>query len=442
MSQNPAAPQAGTRHAGPLAGVRILDMTSVLMGPYATSLLGDMGADVIKLESLEGDIIRQVGPSRSGEMGGMFMHANRSKRSIAVNLKARAGLDVALRLAARSDILIYNIRPQAMERLGLGYEAVAGVNPGLVYLGTFGFGQDGPYADRPAYDDLIQGAVGIPSLLAESGDGTPRYVPINIADRVVGLHAATAALAALRHRDLTGRGQRVDVPMFETIASFVLGDHMGGLSYEPPLDRGGYPRLLSRHRRPYRTADGYLCVVIYTDRHWRRFLEMTGHADRLADPRFASHASRIRNIDAITEHLAGIFLARPTAEWQAMLAEADIPNAPLSTLTSIIDDPHLAATGFFQPVEHPLEGPVLSMRVPSRWSESQPEPACLAPGLGEHTRAILAECGYSAAEVDALAASGLLVVSRGEGAADANTAAGARAEGEPLSATSVNTPTP
>ena len=401
-------PHAASRsgHPGPLTGIHILDMTSVLMGPYATSLLGDMGADVIKVESLEGDIIRQVGPSRSGEMGGMFMHANRSKRSIAVNLKSPAGLDVALRLAARSDVLIYNIRPQAMERLGLGYGAVAATNPRLVYVGTFGFGQDGPYAERPAYDDLIQGAVGIPSLLADAGDGIPRYVPINIADRVVGLHAVAAVLAALRQRDLTGSGQRIDVPMFETMASFVLGDHMGGLTHEPQLDSGGYRRLLSRHRRPYRTADGYLCVVIYTDRHWRRFLEMTGNADRISDPRFSSHASRIRNIDAITEHLAQIFLTRPTAEWEAMLAEADIPHAPLPTIGGLMEDPHLVATGFFQKVEHPAEGSVRSMRVPTRWSQSQPEASRLAPRLGEHTREILEEHGFASADIEELCRSG------------------------------------
>jgi crotonobetainyl-CoA:carnitine CoA-transferase CaiB-like acyl-CoA transferase len=389
--------------------LRILDLTSVLMGPYATSLLGDMGADVIKLESVEGDVIRQVGPSRSGEMGGMFMHANRSKRSIAVNLKAAPGRDIALRIAATSDVLIYNLRPQAMERLGLSYEAVAAINPRIVYVGTFGFGQDGPYAERPAYDDLIQGSVGIPALLAETGDGTPRYVPVNVADRIVGLHAVAAVLAAIRHRDLVGVGQRIDIPMFETMASFVLGDHLGGLGYDPPLDEGGYPRLLSRHRRPYRTSDGYLCVVIYTDRHWRRFLEMTGYAEALKDPRFANHASRIKNIDAITEHVASIFATRTTAEWETMLRQADIPHMPLRTLRSIIDDEHLTAIGFFMPVDHPVEGRVLTMRVPSRWSETQPTPTRHAPRLGEHTEELLLEHGFSKAEVAALTREGYAV---------------------------------
>lgn len=409
----PRPAQASSRPAqaspGPLTGIRVLDLTSVLMGPYATSMLGDMGADVIKLEGPGGDVIRQVGPSRSGEMGGMFMHANRSKRSIAVNLKAPAGRDVALRLAATADVLVYNVRPQAMERLGLGYEAIAQVQPGIIYVGTFGYGQDGCYAAKPAYDDLIQGISGVPALIAEAGDGTPRYVPVNIADRVVGLHALAAILAALRHRDRTGEGQRIDVPMFETMASFVLGDHLGGLSYDPPLDGGGYPRLLARDRRPYRTADGHLCVVIYTDRHWHRFLELTGHAEWLADPRFASHASRTRHIAAITEQVASIFLTRSTAEWEALLGPADIPHAPMHTLDSMMHDPHLAEIGFFTSLDHPTEGTVRSMQVPSRWSASQPAPSRPAPRFGEHTLDILRELGLSEAEVAALQANGAVL---------------------------------
>ncbi|MBN8940840.1 MAG: CoA transferase [Rhizobiales bacterium] len=406
MTDPVSSQSPGQGGGGPLAGVRILDLTSVLMGPYATSILGDMGADVIKLESPDGDIIRQVGPSRGGAMGGMFMHANRSKRSIAVDLKAPAGRDVALRLAATADVLVYNVRPQAMERLGLGYDAVAAVRPGIIYVGTFGFGQDGRYAARPAYDDLIQGLATIPSLIAEAGDGTPRYVPVNIADRVVGLHAATAILGALRHRDRTGEGQRIDMPMFETMASFVLGDHLGGLSYDPPLDRGGYPRLLARDRRPYRTADGYLCVVIYTDRHWRRFLEIAGQAEALSDPRFASHASRTRHIAAITEQVAAIFLTRSTAEWEALLGAADIPHAPMHTLETIMEDPHLADVGFFARADHPTEGAVRTMQVPSHWSASQPTPSRPAPDFGEHTLEILRELGLSEAEAGELTASG------------------------------------
>lgn len=378
---------------GPLNGIRILDLTSVVMGPYATSILGDMGADVIKMESLDGDIIRKVGPSRSGEIGGMFFHANRSKRSIAVDLKTKAGLDIALQLAKTADVLIYNVRPQAMARLRLTYEAVSAINARIIYVGAFGFGQNGPYAERPAYDDLIQGASGISTLLADSGDGEPRYVPVNIADRIVGLHVANAVLAALRYRDQTGKGQRVDIPMFETMASFVLADHLGGLSFQPPLDQGGYARLLAPQRRPFRTSDGHLCVVIYTDAHWRKFMTIAG--SRIADDQiYANHATRMQHINAVNAELADIFRSRTTMEWQRELSVADIPNAPLHDLTTIRDDPHLQAVGFFKEVEHLLEGKMVTMAVPSRWSESQPEPERLAPRLGEHSAEILGEIGF------------------------------------------------
>lgn len=398
--------------SGPLTGVRVLDMTSVLMGPYATSILGDMGADVIKLESPEGDLIRQVGPSRSGAMGGMFMHANRSKRSIVVDLKKAAGRDVALELVRTADVLVYNLRPQAMERLGLGYEAVARAKEDIVYVGTFGFGQDGPYAAKPAYDDLVQGLCAVPALIADAGDGTPRYVPINIADRIVGLHALTAILAALRHRDRTGDGQRIDVPMFETMASFVLGDHFGGLTYEPPLDGGGYVRLLARDRRPFRTTDGYLCAVIYTDRHWQRFIDIAGRDDWRGDPRFASHASRTRHMAGIMKSVAEIFLTRSTSEWERALGEADIPHARMHTLASLVDDPHLTEVGFFAASAHPSEGPVRGLRVASQWSVSQPRPERAAPRLGEHSRQVLAEAGYAAAEIERLIATDVVACAR------------------------------
>lgn len=394
---------------GPLEGISVLDMTSVLMGPYATSILGDMGADVVKIEAFEGDLIRQAGPSHSGEMGGMFLHANRSKRSIAIDLKKSAGRDIALDLARTADVLVYNLRPQAMERLGLGYDDVSKAKADIIYVGTFGFGQDGPYAAKPAYDDLIQGLCAVPALLAQSGDGTPRYVPINIADRIVGLHALSAILAALRYRDQTGMGQRIDVPMFETMASFVLGDHMGGLSFQPPLDNGGYARLLASERRPFRTADGFLCAVIYNNRHWQRFIDLSGRTEWINEERFSSHASRIRNMDSIMNDVAGVFRGRTTAEWQKLLSAADIPNAPMNTLESLVDDPHLAAVGFFEKARHPSEGEVTTLRVPSKWSVSQPEPVMQAPRLGEHTEEILEERGYSRARLERLAAGGVIL---------------------------------
>ncbi len=387
---------------GPLAGVRILDLTSVVMGPYATSILGDLGADVIKVEPPGGDIIRGVGPSRGGGMGPMFLHANRSKRGIVLDLKTDPGRRALLRLAQTADVLVHNLRPRAMERLGLGYPALRAANPRIVYVAACGYGQDGPYADRPAYDDLVQGASGIAGLMAASGDGTPRYVPVNIADRAVGLHAAIAILAALHHRNATGEGQSVEVPMFETMASLVLGDHLGGLTHCPPSDAGGYGRLLAPQRRPYATQDGHICMLIYNDRHWRSFRHATGCAD---DPRFATQAGRVRHADAFHAALAAIIRQRGTQEWAALLDAADIPYAPMHDLRTIRDDPHLTAVGFFAQVRHPTEGDVLSMRIPTRWSASRPAPSRQAPALGEHTGEVLAEAGFSPEEAD-LAAGG------------------------------------
>lgn len=387
---------------GPLNDVTILDLTSVLMGPYATQILADMGANVIKVESPDGDIVRQIGPGRTPGMGGMFLNANRGKRSIALDLKKPEGRDALLRLAKQAHAIVYNVRPQAMARLGLDYETLKAVNPGIVYVGVFGFGQTGPYAAKPAYDDLIQGAATIPTLLAAAGDGKPRYVPITMADRVVGLMASNAILGGLMHQQRTGVGQRIDVPMFESMADFVLVDHLGGLTYEPPLDHGGYSRLLSKHRRPYQTSDGYLCVLIYNDKHWRSFFEAIDRPDYLAQPRFANHAARHVHIDEIYEEVGRIFLSRTTAEWRELLERADIPVMPLHTLETILDDPHLNAVGFFKTIEHPVEGTIRQTQVPSTWSVTQPQAGGFAPTLGEHSHDILREAGFAEAEIEQL----------------------------------------
>jgi len=392
---------------GPLSGLRVLDMTTVLMGPYATLQLGDMGADIIKVEPHEGDIVRQIGPGRHPGMGPMFLNVNRNKRSIALDLKQPAGREVLLRLAANADVFIYNVRPQAMARLGLAYEDVAASNPAIIYAGVFGFGQDGPYAARPAYDDLIQGACGVPTLLAQSGDGSPRYVPLTIADRIVALFAVNAILAALRHRDVTGHGQRVDVPMFETMAHFVLIDHFGGLMFEPPLDHGGYARLLAPERRPYRTKDGYLCALIYNDKQWRNFFHAIGRPE-LKDDRFRDHASRTRHIREIYAEVAGIFATFTTAEWMGILEQADIPCTPLGTVDDLVADPHLGAIGFFTPVEHPSEGTIKSMRTPFTFGDSKMQSPAPAPALGEHSREILREMGLAQQAIEDLFANGVV----------------------------------
>ena len=402
------APCAGLR--GPLAGVRVIDLTAVLMGPFATQILGDMGADVVKVESPQGDTVRGIGPFRHPGMGCIFLQGNRGKRSVVLDLKKPAGRQAMLRLVKGADVLVYNVRPQAMARLGLTYEAVSAVNPGIVYAGLFGYDQRGPYADRPAYDDLIQGAVGLPTLAEMAGGDRPRYVPLAIADRYVAVMGVTAILGALFHRANTGRGQRVDVPMFETMAQFILGDHMGGRTFDPPLGPPGYKRSLSPERMPYRTRDSYLCVLAYNDKQWRSFFAAIGRPELPdADPRFADMASRTVHINALYALLADILSTRTTAEWFAILDAADIPVMPLHTLDSLIDDPHLAAIGFLQTVEHPTEGRIRSIGVPTLWSETPATPGRPAPLLGEHSIEILGEAGYLAAEIDALVADGVTV---------------------------------
>lgn len=395
---------------GPLHGIKVIDMTSVLMGPFASQALGDMGADVIKIESPDGDLVRQIGPARHAGMGPIFLNTNRNKRSVAIDLKRAAGLKVLHRLLADADVLVYNVRPNAMARLGLGYETVATLNPRLVYAGLFGFSQDGPYAARPAYDDLIQGGATLSYLIARASGGPPRYVPTAMADRIVGVTAVGGILAALLARHRTGRGQRVDVPMFETMVAFVMGDHLGGLSFEPPLDEGGYARQLSPERRPYRTRDGYICALVYNDKQWESFLRAVGREALLqTDPRFANFASRAVAIDHVYGELARIFEERSTAEWMVLLEKADIPMLPMHDLKSVLQDPHLVATGFFAIEQHPSEGTIRAMRMPMSWSDSTADPVRPAPRHGEHSIEVLQQAGYGAHEIEQLIVQGVVL---------------------------------
>ena len=395
---------------GPLTGIKVIDMTTVLMGPYATQMLGDYGADIIKVESPDGDVTRQIGPTRHPGMGPVFLNTNRSKRSICLDLKKPAGREAVLRLIKTADVLVYNVRPQAMARLNLGYDVVSKVNPRLIYAGVFGFGQDGPYAAKPAYDDLIQGATALPALMAQTADGVPRYVPNALVDRIVGLTAVGAICASIVDRNTTGRGQRVDIPMFETMAGFVMGDHMGGLTYEPPLDKGGYARHLSPDRRPYKTADGYICVIVYNDKQWQNFFDATGRDDLRTNPKFATFAGRAGNIDVVYAELARILQTKTTAEWSEILERADVPVMPMHDLESLLGDPHIVATNFFPVIDHPTEGRIRSMRPSARFSETPVETKRLAPRLGEHSAELLGEAGFSPDEIAALVRDGVTKV--------------------------------
>ncbi len=391
--------------ARPLDGVKVIDLSNMLMAPYATQILGDMGADVIKVEPPEGDPIRDIGPSRNPGMGAIFLNANRSKRSIVLDLKQNAGRQVMMDLLKDVDVLVYNRRPQSMARLGLSYEAVSENNPRIIYAGLYGFAEDGPYAGKPAFDDLIQGATAIPWLSHMAYGSEPTYVPTAISDRGVGLWAVGQITAALYHQSRSGTGQKLELPMFEMMASFVLADHLGGASFEPPIGPPGYTRMLVPNRRPYRTADGYICVMVYTDRHWRAFFKLIGREqDFDSDPRYTNMTTRNENIGSIYDDMAAVMVTRSSSQWLALFDTTDIPAMPLHTLDSLITDPHLAATGFFSITEHPSEGPIRQMAVPSNWSVTQPSATRPAPGLGEHSSEILGEAGYSSQAIERLLA--------------------------------------
>lgn len=395
-------------HPGPLSGVRVIDLTSVIMGPFATQILAQLGADVVKVESPEGDNMRHVGPMKNAGMGHIFLHANASKRSIVLDLKHDAGREALLKLVEGADVFISNVRPRAMARLGLGDEAVRGRNPRIIYVSCCGFDQEGPDAARPAYDDLIQGATGIPWLMQAYGATQPSYAPTTLSDRVTGLHAVYAVTAALYARSQTGQGQTVVVPMFEAMAQFILGDHMAGLTFDPPQGGPGYARLLTAHRRPYATADGMLCVLIYNDKHWRSFFAAIGEAEGLGrDPRFATHSARATHIDAVYGEVSRILKGRTTAQWRALLDAADVPNMPMNSPADLLESPQLRSTGFVQDQVHPTEGALHALAHPTRWSGTPPAREFTpAPLLGEHTVEVLREAGYSAGDVQALIAAG------------------------------------
>ena len=394
-------PSAKTAPAGPLAGVKILDLTAVLMGPSATQTLAALGAEVIKIEPPGGDNVRNVGPMRNPGMGHIFLHVNSGKKSVVLDLKKPAAVEALLRLAEQCDVMISNVRPLAMARLGLDYDTVKARNSAIIYVSCVGFGQDGPYAAKPAYDDLIQGAVGLPWLMQRYRGPEPGYAPVTLADRVTGLHAVYAVTAALYAREKTGLGQMVEVPMFEALTQFVLGDHLAGLSFKPPLGEGGYGRLITPHRRPYDTLDGCLCVLIYNDKHWQSFFEAVVELGPIAgDIRFSSHKERSANIDWVYAQVGAVMRTRTTAQWQALLDQADIPNMPINSPEDLLNDPHLKAVGFFPEVDHPSEGKLHTMRTPTRWSGTPCGDISPSPQLGQHTRAVLRESGLTDHQID------------------------------------------
>ena len=354
---------------GPLDGIKIVDLTTVIAGPYATQTLGDMGADVLKVEPPGGDIMRAPGPARSPGMGAAFLNCNRNKRSIALDMKSAEDLARLRALIADADIFIHNMRMEAARRYGLDQETLLAGHPRLIYCAIVGFGQDGPYRDRPAYDDVIQAASGWAALAERSGDA-PAYAPTIVADKTTALFAVGAINAALYHRAVSGEGQAIEVPMFEAMVSFLAVEHLGGLSFEPALGSSGYSRVLSRNRTPYRTAVGFIAVMPYTAAHWRALFQAAGREDWAAEPALSDGAARAAMIDTRYERLAECLLQRPSAEWLAILDRIDVPCSAINTLDDLLDDPHLKATGFFETVDHPQEGRLVTTKPPIRFSRT------------------------------------------------------------------------
>jgi crotonobetainyl-CoA:carnitine CoA-transferase CaiB-like acyl-CoA transferase len=391
--------------SGPLTGVRVVDCTTVVLGPWAAQQLGDLGADVVKIEPPEGDTTRQLGPMRNPGMGAFYLAVNRNKRSIVLDLKQDSARQVLRRLAEGADVLLHNYRPRAARRLGMSYETFRAINPGIVYVGTYGFRAAGPYGDKPAYDDIIQAASGLTSLQA-SLFGEPKYVPTIVADKTSSMTVLVAVLAALYHKARTGEGQEVEVPMLESMAAWVMVEHLYGETFVPPIESVGYKRVLNRYRRPFKTKDGYLAILPYTDQNWRDFFTIVGRQDLLDDPRFKTLGTRLKHIEILYEELGKIATTRTSAEWLVELDRRNIPGMVVNSLESLLRDPHLEATGFWQIMEHPTEGTLRLPGIPAAYSKTPASIRRLPPRLGEHSVEILREAGLGATEIDALLASG------------------------------------
>jgi crotonobetainyl-CoA:carnitine CoA-transferase CaiB-like acyl-CoA transferase len=397
------------RGKGPLAGVRVLDLTSVLMGPYATQILADLGADVIKIEGPAGDTTRFIPPGPDPSRGAMFLNVNRGKRSLALDLKQPSARAAVLKLAQDADVFIHSMRAQAIARLGLDYAAVSAANPRIVYANLYGFGRNGPYRDHPAYDDIVQAASGIVDLQARLSNGEPTYAATVIADKVAGLTGTYAVIAALFARERSGVGQEIEVPMFETLVSFTALEHLCGSLFEPPVGPPEYPRATSPSRKPYRTADGHIGVMIYNDKQWQAFFRELGDPEWSRDPMFASMRSRTENISAALAQVARELETRTSAEWMELFRRAEIPATPIASLSDLLHDPHLSETGFWEDRETDA-GHLRFPGIPTSFSQTPGEIGDPGPTLGADSRAILAEGGFDEAEIEAMIASGAVMV--------------------------------
>ena len=401
---------------GALEGLKVVDLSSVVVGPVATQQLADYGADVIKVESPAGDLLRTLGgQSLSGQLAPKFLHFNRNKRSIVLNLKSAEGMAALRRLINSADILVSNMRPGALRRLGLDAERLLAEMPKLIFCRLLGFGQDGRYRDRPAYDSIIQGVSGIAATFAHGGNG-PRYVPMTIADHIVGIIANQMMLMALYHRERTGQGQVIDIPMFENMAAFVMSEHLGQQTFVPPRGEFGDARVLDPKAQPIATADGHICIAANTDAQAFALFDAIGMPELKEDPRFNSIAARYHNVSAYFELREQGLKRKSTAEWMQILTARDVPVAPAHTFQTLLEDGHLEDVGFFRRTQNPHEGEVIDLGIPNSSTVGPRTDWSCAPLKGEHTRAVLGEIGYNTEEIDAMIQSGAAV----EGAGGAN----------------------
>jgi crotonobetainyl-CoA:carnitine CoA-transferase CaiB-like acyl-CoA transferase len=397
---------------GPLSGVSVIECASIVAGPLAGQYLGDMGAEVIKIEPPEGDLTRAIGPRRSPGMGSFFLTNNRNKRSVILDLKVKEGREVLNHMVTQSDVFLHSIRTPAAHRLGLAYEDLRAINEKIIYCHVKGFSDKGVYAGKPAYDDIIQSLSGL-AMLQEVVGGEPRYMPAIFADKTTAVHAAYGIALALFHRERTGVGQAVDVSMFETMAAFNVAEHLWGHAFEPPIAPMGYEPVSTAARRPFKTLDGYVSFLPYSDIQWRRFFELIGRLDVVEDARFGTFAGRQKNVKMVWSEIADQLTKRTNAQWIELLEPEDIPFAVVNSLEDLLTDPHLVSEDFWQVAEHEEEGLLRFPGAPFDMSETPQHLSLLPPVLGRDTEAVLRRFGYSDDEVADLVECGATTLTRG-----------------------------
>ena len=376
----------------PLSGIRVLDLTTVIFGPFAGQILGDFGADVVKVEAPGGDQTRAVGAAREDGMGALFLGCNRNKRSVVLDLKQKTHAEALWKLIEGADVLMHNVRPQKFQALGFDADTVLARKPSLIYAGLHGFWEEGPYGGMPAYDDVVQGLSGFAGSFTER-DGAPMLAPSVIADKSSGLMAVNGILAALLRRTRTGRGGYVEIGMLEGLTGFNLVEHLQGLNFDPPEGPPGYRRALSPGRRPHKTKDGYICILAYTDKQWAAFWDVVGRSDLAQDERFTTMGSRAKNIDALYDEAGASLEQRTSDEWLSLLRKGEIPCGPVNNLADLPDDPHLQAVNFFRPYDHPSQGKMRVTETPYKFDRESLPVRHHPPRLNEHGAEVLREAG-------------------------------------------------